>query len=155
MWEALICIVGLLNLSVTCIIKPTLQPSEMTLTSPHLGHMDPVTAAPSASCYPGGGWQILQALLLAWVRLADQGVNDGYIHHRAPSVLSDVELSFPSHLPYTTPRRCCSSFFIFKILQCRWFHVGSSLNLWILETPSSLLNVHWKDSSYCHCQWQQ
>lgn len=35
----------------------------------------------------------------------------------APSLLSEAELSFPSHLFYTTLWRYCNNFFIFKILQ--------------------------------------
>ena len=44
MWEELIGIVGLLNLSVIHVTKPTLQLSVSTLPSPHLDHTDPVIA---------------------------------------------------------------------------------------------------------------
>lgn len=148
MWEELIGIVGLLNLSVIHLIKPTLQLRVSTLPSSDLDHMDPVIAA----WEPHRHHCLAQAdagkscKVLGWVCSAGGGENDGYLPCRALSVLSDAGLSFPSDLSYTMPWRCCSNFSIFKTLQHRWLHVGSSLNPQMLETPPSLSSVSWEDS---------
>lgn len=78
----------------------------------------------------------------------------GCLQHRAPSLFSGAEWSFPSHLFYTTLWRWYSDFFIFKILQ-------HSFRQWASWTGKCLKCLPFfqmctgKEDSCCYHQPQQ